>query len=351
MFHMGYSLQINYIRVLQEIIGMKTTATLLAALLVMAMPFLVFAQGSGDGSDESGLGGGEDVDISESTTRPAVTALGVLGKGIAVSPDDPMDFMLAKVGLGAVKVTIEGDSKRTAIGVLILDGEKYRLKDVSVVDGQATGDIYKDDESVGSLDVASVEKEDVEVWAGEMDLDGDTYHLYIIEGVRRIRAPELREKVADYCRNNPDDTNCRDKVEEFCENNPNDERCKAIFRKYCIAGNNMDDMRCREYVKDYCSENQNLSECVTLGVSRARAFCENNPESVLCRKIDDRLVNFCQNNTDNEGCVRAKEVLKNRTQVLNRIRQVVRKEISELRPEDAANVRLRNTNLVGTAGV
>ncbi len=334
---------------------MKRTAVLLTALLVLAMPFLVIAQDNGDSdgalTDETGLEGGEDVEVSESTTTPVVSALGVLGKGIAVSPSDPMDFMLAKIGLGSVRVTIDGEAKRAAIGVLILDGVKYRLKEVSVKDGQAAGDIYNDDEQVGSFDVASVEKEDIEVWAGEMDLDGDTYYLYIIEGVRKIRAPELRDKVADYCRNNPDDTNCRDKVEDFCENNPNDARCKAIFRKYCIAGRNMDDMRCREYVRDYCGENPSLRECVTMGIERARTFCENNPDSTLCGKIDDRLVDFCKDNPDNEGCVRAKEVLENRTQTLNRIRQFVTKKISDLRPVSAVNVpRLTNVDLVGSEG-
>jgi hypothetical protein len=328
---------------------MKKLAVL-AALLVLAVPVIGLAQEDVE-TDETGLGGGEDVDISESTTTPVVSALGVLGKGIAVSLDDPMDFMLAKIGLGAVKVTIDGEVKRAAVGVLILDGVRYRLKGVSVVDGQATGDIYDSDgEQAGSIDLASVEKDDVEVWAGEMDLDGGSYHLYVIGGARKVRASELRDKVADYCRNNPDDTSCRDRVGEFCESNPNDARCKAIFRKYCIAGSNMDDIRCREYVRDYCSENANLSECVTQGISRARAFCEENPGSALCGKIDDRLVEFCRNNTDNSGCIMAKEVLQNRAQVLSRIRQLVRKEVSELQPEFAANIRLRNTNLVSSTG-
>jgi len=337
---------------------MKTT-TILVALLVLALPVMAVAQNvTVESSDEgaavaidTGLSGGENVDISVSTTRPVLHALGVLGKGIAVSPTDPMDFMLVKVGLGAVKVTINGEVKKAAIGVLKLDGEKYRLKSVSVVDGRATGDIYKNGSKVGDFDIASVMKDDIEVWAGTMNLDGQTYHLYVIEGARRIRAPELREKVAEYCRNNPDDTNCRDKVEEYCQNNPEDARCKALFRKYCIAGRNMDDVRCREFVKDYCKENQNLRECVTLGIKRAKRYCDNNPDAPVCRKLEDRLVNFCKNHPDNEGCVRAKELLKNRVQVLNRIKQYVTKELSDLRTKaSTATPIFSRTRIVSNMG-
>ncbi len=333
---------------------MKTTA-MLVAMLVLALPALALAQDAATTAanetdeavvEDTGLEGGDNVEISESSTRPVLNALGVLGKGIAVSPDDPMDFMLVKLGLGAVKVTVDGEVRRAAIGVLVLDGVKYRLKSVSVADGQATGDIYDNGSQAGSFDVSSVMKEDVEVWAGEMELNGETYHLYILEGARRIRAQELGDKVADYCRNNPDDTNCRDRVESFCESSPEDSRCKAIFRKYCIAGNNMDDVRCREFVRGYCEENQELSECVTLGVKRARSYCDEHPNAALCGKIEDRLVNFCRNNPDNEGCVRAKELVKNRAQVLSRLNQHVTKTLAELRSTAAEGApSLTNTAL------
>jgi len=324
---------------------MKTAAILLA-LLVLALPALAFAQGSSE-SGQTGLEGGEDVDVSSSTTRPVIHALGLLGKGIASSPGDPMDFMLVKVGVGAVKVTIEGEEKRTALGVLKLDGDSYRLRDVSVVDGHATADIYSEDEKVGSIDVSSVLKDDVEVWAGELIINGDTYNLYIIGGARRIKADELRDKVSNYCQNNPNDTDCREKVGEFCQNNPEDARCKALFRKHCIAGNNMDDVRCREYVNDYCKDNPGLGECVTLEIRRARSYCEENSDSELCRRIDDRLVNYCRENPDNEGCIRAKEVLQNRSRVLSRLREYVTKNISELNAS-AIQARLVNTRLVSS---
>jgi hypothetical protein len=93
----------------------------------------------------------------------------------------------------------------------------------------------------------------------------------------------------------------------------------------------MDDTRCREYVREYCQDNSNLRECVTRSVTVAKTYCQKNPDSNLCSQIDDRLVNFCRDNPDNEGCVRATEILQNRTQVLNRIRQYVTKRISELR--------------------
>jgi hypothetical protein len=331
---------------------MKKTAILLIALLVLALPVIGFAQDTSVNdntvTDDTGLGGGENVDIGKSTTKPEIAAIGILGMGISTNPSDPMDFMIVKMGVGAVRVTVDGEAKRAAVGVLRLDGEKYLLRGLSLVDGVAQGDIFDTDgNDMGSFEVTSVEKDDTEIWAGTMDFSGKTYHLYLMGGARRIRASELIEKVADYCRNNQNDTDCSGRVEQFCQNNPEDIRCKELFRKYCLAGNNLDDTRCREYVRGYCGDNSTLSECVTYEIKRSRAYCEENPDSEVCRKIDDKLVNYCMNNTDDEGCVRAKEILTNRTQTLNRIKQYVTKELSQVRSIITERVRpeLANSKL------
>jgi hypothetical protein len=339
---------------------MKEEAILLVALLVLALP-LAAAQDSGTAgisdsvTDDNGLGGSEAVDVSASTTAPVLAALGVLGKGIAVSSSDPMDFFLVKIGLGAVRVTVAGQARTAAIGVLFADGTRYRLKSVSVVDGHATGDIYGNasgtEALAGSFDISSVEKDGVEVWAGTMTLSGTVRSLYVIEGARQVRAQELGDKVADYCRNNPNDTNCGDKVGQFCQSNPDDARCKALFRSYCIAGRNMDDARCREYVSGYCTDNSTLKECVAYGVLRAKSYCESNPGSALCARIDDRLVGFCQSNPDNEGCIRAKEAINVSTQLANRLAQVVTKRLSSLpRNESAAVARELSRVRIATGG-
>jgi hypothetical protein len=157
---------------------MERTAILLTALLVLAIPAMAFAQEptliSEVETEETGLEGGEDVDISDSTTKPVMAAIGILGKGIAVSPSDPMDFMLVQVGIGAVRVTVDGNSRKAAIGIIKLDGDRYRLREVSVVDGEAKGKLYLNGSEVGSFDLASVEKDNVEVWAGKLELDGTT---------------------------------------------------------------------------------------------------------------------------------------------------------------------------------
>ena len=177
----------------------------------------------------------------------SVNAYVVLGRGIAANPDDPMDFMIVKIGIGKVR----SSTANMTIGVLKLDEELYRLRDVAVADGQATGNIYKDDAEVGSFDVASVMKGDTEIWAGTMTL-GTSYNLYIIEGVRPIKASELREKVVEYCNAN-EDANCADRLTNYCQNNPDDTRCRALYRAWCLRDDNMDDTRCRYEFRNWCS--------------------------------------------------------------------------------------------------
>ena len=68
-----------------------------------------------------------------------------------------------------------------------------------------------------------------------------------------------------------------------------------------------------------------------------RLHLRENPDAEICTKIEDRLVNFCQENPDNEGCVRAKQVLQNRVQALARIRQIVTRDLEDLTPEAMPN--------------
>lgn len=281
---------------------MIATKKILAALIVISLVAVpVAAQTTATGAN----------------TAPKIRAFIILGKGIAASPSDPMDFMIVKFGLARFLLP---NGTEVARGILKLDEEKYRLREVTVEDGHASGKIYSNGTEVGSFDVSSVMKGNTEVWAGTMELNGNAYNLYVIEGSRPIKAGELKEKIIEYCRNNPDE-NCKGKIYNYCMNNPNDRRCRALFRAYCLRGH-MDDARCREEFVKWCNEHPDNKYCVPFVLKRARVYCEKHSDSVLCRKIAQRVVNYCRENPDNAGCAEVKRVIKERPKLFQRLKQI-----------------------------
>ena len=110
---------------------------------------------------------------------PKVKTLVVLGKGIAVSPSDPLDFNIAKLGIGVIKVNLfDNETEEVTLGVLILDDEKYKLKDITKdEDGSVSGDVYSSNEKIGSFSLSSVVKDDTEIWAGTLEINDETKYL------------------------------------------------------------------------------------------------------------------------------------------------------------------------------
>lgn len=270
--------------------------------------------------------------ISASSGTPGVKAYIILGAGIAASPSDPMDFMIIKFGIGRVRIGNETD---IALGVLIADEEKYRLREIVIEEGHVEGDIYSAGRDVGSFEVTSVMKGDTEIWAGELNLKGAKYNMYVIEGVRPIKAGELKEKVADYCRNSTD-INCRSKIHDYCMDHPDDRRCKALFRAYCLRGNNMDDTRCRQAFRNWCKDNPSNKYCVPFALQRAKKYCELHSGSRLCRKIATDVADFCSDNPDNEGCANVKQLIEERPRLLRKV-QAIRDRIEAIKTAVAVN--------------
>ncbi len=270
--------------------------------------------------------------LAETTedAAPTVTKYTVLGKGISSSPSDPMDFMIVKVGLGRV-ITSAQD---IAVGVMKLDEEKYRLRDVEIETGHATGNVYDGETVVGSFDVSSVMKGDTEVWAGTLEIDGSEYNLYVIEGVRPIKAGELRAVLVDYCRNN-EDVNCEERIHEFCSNNPGNAKCQALFRAYCLKGDNMDDTRCRNAFRTWCQKNPTNKYCVPFELQRAKSYCEENPDATICQRIATAAANRCKDNPDNEGCAVAKQIVTGSSNML-RNAQTLRNRFTNMKVNAAA---------------
>ncbi|MCS7134907.1 MAG: hypothetical protein NZ893_00505, partial [Candidatus Aenigmarchaeota archaeon] len=142
---------------------------------------------------------------------------------------------------------------------------------------------------VGTISLVLVEKNETSIWTGKLTLHGKEYSIYILEGKRQFQRNELKEKVREYCDERDEncvkiakgignrfcekvyDQSCREKISEFCEQNPDDPRCRAIAKNFCA--NNTEDIRCRDLLKEVCKTTPNDPRCLE--------YCEQNPE--LCK--------------------------------------------------------------------
>ena len=97
--------------------------------------------------------------------------LGVLGKGLAINPSDASDFKLVVIGIATVRVNILGEEDNVTAGILWVDGERYKLKNINIGNGSATADVYKNDTKVGSISTSSVTKNDHIIWYGTLNFN------------------------------------------------------------------------------------------------------------------------------------------------------------------------------------
>jgi len=253
-----------------------------AALLVLAIPVIA-----------------EDLGAQTTSATPTIESIGFLGKGIASLPSDPTNFMIVKAGVGRVKVVVNDTETKVQIGILFLDDKKYRIKDLVIDNGSATGNLYLNDTQVGSVSVKSIIKGDTEVWAGTLTLDGITYNLHILQAQRAIKNNELKEKIRGYCN---ETGNCSAGIEAYCQNNPTDTRCLALFKAFCIRKNNMDDSRCRDFMVGWCKDNPEVTDCRLFAVERSTKYCAENPNTPTCNAIVKKLADFCSTDPGNEKC-------------------------------------------------
>lgn len=204
--------------------------------------------------------------------------IGALGKGIAISSSDPSNFKLIKVGVATVVINIGGTDTETSLGVLFLESSKYVLKNVNIGDGNFSADVYLNDTKVGTISASLKTHGEDLIWFGNLTIDNTSWNVYMLEGQRKINASELGQEAEDNCGQNPQacndvargignrfcakttDKSCRDKINEFCTQNPDDPRCVAMFREFCK--NNLTDLRCRQELKEFCTANPTNAGCV-----------------------------------------------------------------------------------------
>ncbi|UCC91719.1 MAG: hypothetical protein JSV39_00385 [Candidatus Aenigmatarchaeota archaeon] len=281
---------------------MKKLLALAIALIVMTVP--VMAQ--------------QAVPIA---AKARIHKMGTLGSGIAISGTNPMDFELLKIGVAAVKVGAE-DTAAVRVGILYFGEDKYRLKDIVIVNGTATANIYYNGTQVGSISLDSYPKGDKEVWAGTLTLNGETYNAYVIQAKRLVKAVEKARRIFGYCEDHPaqclrvmrgigqvicdpegEGTNCRERIRTYCENNPDDRRCVALRMAYCKQ--NLDDADCRAEFMERCKENVNEEVCDRLGEIYNQAI-QKKPEFVSklpdwFRRVSERIREGIQQQNNNTG--------------------------------------------------
>jgi hypothetical protein len=220
---------------------------------------------------------------------PRVRVLHMLGTGIAVSTEDPMDFKVIRVGVATVRVLGE----ELKVGVMFLDGERYKIKDIEVGNGTASGNVYSNDTQVGSFDVTLTIKGKHHVWVGTLEVNGESYNVYVLEVSRPVKPLEAAEKIENLCERFP--VKCtriakgiaKERVKDFCEEHPGDERCIALFREFCK--NNPHDVRCRYALKKYCENKPTSEECLRFEYKVIKRFCKGNPNNPKCVAVRERL--------------------------------------------------------------
>ncbi len=221
---------------------------------------------------------------------PTIKTLHAVGKGLAISASDPGDFRLLKIGIARVNVHVLDEDTEVTVGILKLDEQKYKLKNIDIGNGSITADVFDNNTDVGDLSIASVQKGDTTIWFGTLSISGKNFNVFILEAFRNIKPAELGANVADFCRANRGHRNCRERMEDFCEQNPTDARCKEIFLEFCKS--NPDDVRCRERVREFCQERPRDSLCKKILGERNEKFCEQVAD--LAEKECERTANACE---------------------------------------------------------
>jgi hypothetical protein len=253
--------------------------------------------------------------------RPRIKTIGILGKGLAISQTDYKDFKIVKFGIARVITSLAGEESELSVGVLWVDDDRYKLKNIVIGNGSASGDIYLNDTKVGSFEVSSIMKGKIEVWVGTLTINEETRHVYVLEAPRPIKPREMGENLFDFCKEHPDrckkllkgigaaycektpeDVSCREKIKNWCQDHPKDERCLALFRNYCKF--HLDDTRCREEFKEYCEEHPDEEKCKFFELKITEKYCEKHPRDKRCLKIArKRLIEYCTDHPTDPACI------------------------------------------------
>jgi len=153
-------------------------------------------------------------------TTSSVQAVFFTGTGIAVNPQDKLDFKYVNVIVGRVLVpssSVSEDSSTSPdlevkctnstgtgkcfvfvrAGLLYLDKDRYTLRNVDFDDESATATLYGNGTEVGSLSVIKVDKTGRAIWVGTVTVRNLNYYTYILgtNNSLLISSADLQDKV------------------------------------------------------------------------------------------------------------------------------------------------------------
>lgn len=167
---------------------------------------------------------------------PVVDMYHVVGAGVAVNPNDLDEFALVRMIAGKIKITAPqlNETRMFRMGVLILDNERYILKNATAMNGTFAAEIYSNNTAVGAVELHMVMKGDRIVWVGEIIIGDKEFKAYILEMHRAWNRGEIvsvakRNKQLDVCERNPASLECKNKLVEWCKDHTSDVRCRAIL--------------------------------------------------------------------------------------------------------------------------
>jgi|GEM_PF-3524854 len=183
--------------------------------------------------------------VAVTTAQPisvSIDKLHMVGVGLLIDKFDARDFSLFRIGIATVKARINNQTIKVIRGIMIVEGEIYRLNISIVTNDTFTADIYSNNTLIGNMIMSAVLKGDKIVWIGDAVINNKDLTVYILEFPRLFKPFEIREKVKEYCDEKPsecvgigpnycdklEDHDCRVKIVRWCEKHLDDTRCKAL---------------------------------------------------------------------------------------------------------------------------
>ena len=267
-------------------LGKRKSIVVMAMIVMITSILPVYAQEAQVVSQKAG---------AVRTFIPVVSMYHVVGSGVAINPSDLDEFALVRMIAGRIKI-VEPAINETRVfrmGVLILDNERYILKNATAVNGTFAAEIYSNNTAVGVVELHMVMKGDRIVWVGEIIIGDKEFKAYILEMQRAWNRGEIvsvakKNKQLDVCERNPASPECKSKLVEWCKDHTSDVRCRAIL------------MQNKEYREQFRKT-----------VEKASMWCKEHP--MKCKEIAIKLREHhpVAGSITNEKINRIKEMIRN----------------------------------------
>jgi hypothetical protein len=208
----------------------------------------------------------------------SIRKLHLIGEGLMINKDNFFDFSSFRIGVATVKARIDNETVNITRGIMLVEGEIYRLVVKEFTNDTFVADIYYNNSVVGSMSLNSVLKGDKIAWVGDASIGDKQLLVYILEFPRLFKPFEIREVVKEYCEKKPsecvgigpnycdklEDHDCRVKIIRWCKEHIDDTRCKALAK---------------EIGKAFPATSEGLSLQQIFQQQAQKSFCNKHPEA------------------------------------------------------------------------